>query len=172
MPQAIPAIATAAKAFFAKTIFTVGTYALTVGTVAKVALAAGAYAYSRAQTKKALRSIGSFNGSRGLSIREPAATRRLVYGKIRMGGTIVFADTSGANNEFLHLVIAHCEGPCNAIGTVYLNDEVVQHGVAGGSWLWRVVERSPAAWHLLQLRSLKTFAGPIPVRPSELHRGN
>jgi hypothetical protein len=125
MPQAIPAIATAAKAFFAKTIFTVGTYALTVGTVAKVALAAGAYAYSRAQTKKALRSIGSFNGSRGLSIREPAATRRLVYGKIRMGGTIVFADTSGTNNEFLHLVIAHCEGPCNAIGTVYLNDEVV-----------------------------------------------
>lgn len=124
MPEAIPAAVTAAKGFFAKFI-TVAGVKITYATIAKVALVAAAYATSRQQMKKALRSLGTMDASRSVSVREPAAPRRILYGQIRMGGTIVFADTSGTNNEYLHLVIAHCEGPIEEIGTVYLNDEIV-----------------------------------------------
>jgi hypothetical protein len=125
MFQIFVAFVKIAAAFFAKTAVTVAGIAVTYGTIAKLVLVGGSYAYSRAQAKKALRSLGSFSGSRGISIREPAASRRILYGKMRMGGTIVFAGTSGTNNEFLNMVIVHCEGPCQAIGDVYINDEVV-----------------------------------------------
>lgn len=125
MPQVIPEIVKQAAVVFSKVLFSVGGVDLTVGTVAKIALAAGSYSYSRSQAKRALRSIGSFDKSRTVTIRESDAPRRILYGEMRMGGTLVFAATSGTNNEYLHLVIAHCEGPCEAIGDVYLNDEVV-----------------------------------------------
>ena len=127
MPQVVAGLKIAG-AFLGKTAFMLGGakgIAITYATIAKVALVAGSYAYSRAQAKRAMRSIGSFDGSRGVSIREPAATRRILYGQLRVGGTIVFADTSGTNNEYIHLAIAHCEGPIEEIGDCYLNDEVV-----------------------------------------------
>ena len=58
-----------------------------------------------------------------LTIREPAASRRLCLGETRVGGTIVFAHRTGFST--LHVIIAFCEGPVEAIGDIYFNDEVV-----------------------------------------------
>jgi predicted phage tail protein len=46
----------------------------------------------------------------------------VVYGRRKIGGTRVLTEASGASNEYLHIVIAHCEGPIDAIETVYLDD--------------------------------------------------
>ena len=45
----------------------------------------------------------------------------VVYGKRRVGGARVFLETTGAMHEYLHLVVALCEGPINDIPTVYID---------------------------------------------------
>ena len=34
------------------------------------------------------------------------ASHRIIYGKTRVGGTIVYAESTGSTNDFLHMVIA------------------------------------------------------------------
>jgi len=46
----------------------------------------------------------------------------IIYGSRRVGATRLFTEASGAANETLHLVFAHCEGEISAINTVYLDD--------------------------------------------------
>lgn len=45
----------------------------------------------------------------------------VVYGRRRIGGTRCLTEATGDSNEYLHIVIAHCEGPIDAIETVYLD---------------------------------------------------
>lgn len=66
---------------------------------------------------------------RTVSVREPVAARRIIYGRARVGGTIVFMTTrTGAgsdrpNNE-LHMVIVLAGHRVRSIGAVYLNGEL------------------------------------------------
>jgi Putative phage tail protein len=46
----------------------------------------------------------------------------VIYGRRRVGGTRVFIEVSGANNEYLHVVIVLSEGPVASIDNVYLDD--------------------------------------------------
>ena len=46
----------------------------------------------------------------------------VVYGYRKIGGTRVFMEVSGTDNEFLHVVIAMSEGEINSFENVYLND--------------------------------------------------
>ena len=46
----------------------------------------------------------------------------IVYGYRKIGGTRVFMEVSGNDNEFLHVVIAMSEGEINSFENVYLND--------------------------------------------------
>lgn len=46
----------------------------------------------------------------------------VIYGRRRVGGTRVFIEVSGANNEYLHVVLVLAEGPVAAIDNVYLDD--------------------------------------------------
>lgn len=46
----------------------------------------------------------------------------VLYGSRRVGGSRIFTEAAGDDNEFLHLVIALCEGEIGAINTVYLDD--------------------------------------------------
>ena len=57
------------------------------------------------------------------TIREPAASRRFVFGETRVGGTIVFAHRTGLDT--IHVIVVLCDGPVEAIGDIYFNDEVV-----------------------------------------------
>jgi len=48
----------------------------------------------------------------------------VIYGLRKVGGTRVFMETSGTDNEYLHVVIAMSEGEINSFESVYLNDIV------------------------------------------------
>ena len=52
----------------------------------------------------------------------PVAPIPVIYGSRKVGGTRVFIEASGTDNEYLHIVLAVGEGEINAINTVYLND--------------------------------------------------
>lgn len=43
-------------------------------------------------------------GSRTVSIRQPDAPWRIIFGRARVGGILTFAHFTGTNNEFLHLI--------------------------------------------------------------------
>ena len=48
----------------------------------------------------------------------------VIYGQRKVGGTRVFVSTSGADNEYLYIVLVLCEGEIQEIGDVYLNDVI------------------------------------------------
>ena len=58
-----------------------------------------------------------------LTIKAPAADAKIVYGQTRVGGTIIYVETSGTDNRFLHQVIALAGHEVQSIGQVYINDE-------------------------------------------------
>jgi len=60
---------------------------------------------------------------RTVTSREPVAPRRIVYGKVRLGGTYVYMHTTDDESK-LHLVIPLCEGPVEGIDEIYFNDEI------------------------------------------------
>lgn len=99
---------------------------VTAAALKTVAYVAIAYGINRLLTKKP--SSPSFDGS-GLqntqTIRESAAPRQIIYGEVRTGGVLVFAQTSGVKNEYLNLVIALASHEVEAIGDIYFNDEVI-----------------------------------------------
>lgn len=96
-----------------------------IAAIIKAAIVVGTYAYSRAQMKKALRGLNALDTGRTLTVREAAASRKIVYGRCRVGGVLVYIATSGASNEYVHMVIVHAGHECEAINDVYLNDVVV-----------------------------------------------
>ena len=59
------------------------------------------------------------------NVRDPASTRKLVYGTARVGGTIVFFNTSDTNNNYLHMVIAVAGHEIESYEEVYFGDEKV-----------------------------------------------
>lgn len=77
--------------------------------------------------KKPKASAGSFQNysrDRTLTVRQPAAPRRVIYGEVKVGGVMVFLHTT-ANDTKLHIIQTLAGHECEAIGDVYLNDEVV-----------------------------------------------
>ena len=50
----------------------------------------------------------------------------VIYGERRVGGTPVFYEVTGDDNEFLHMVIAICEGEIEEIETVFFNEEAIE----------------------------------------------
>jgi hypothetical protein len=131
MPQVIPTIVAKAAAFVATGFGLSSTANLAVFAVASnvftaaiyVGLTVGPSLYSRKLAKKALRN--SLDQGRTLMIRQPAAPREIVYGTVRKSGVLVFAHTTGTNNEFLHMIVALAGHQCESIGDIYLNDQIV-----------------------------------------------
>jgi hypothetical protein len=127
MPQVIPFVVKAVT-FIVSAGAATSPWALTTAMIARFAVAVGMTVYQRQQTKKALAQLGgtaNLDQGRMVTVREAAATRKLIYGQMRVGGTLVYAGVSGSSKEYLHLVIAHADHECQEIGDVYLNDEVV-----------------------------------------------
>jgi predicted phage tail protein len=46
----------------------------------------------------------------------------VVYGRRKIGGTRVFVETSGSDNEYLYVCLVLCEGEIESIDEVYIND--------------------------------------------------
>ncbi len=47
----------------------------------------------------------------------------VIYGERKVGGTRVFIETSGAENESLFICLVLCEGEVHQIGDIFINDE-------------------------------------------------
>ena len=74
-------------------------------------------------------------GGQTVTTREPAATRKVIYGRTRVGGNIVFLDTVGDDNEFLYLVIAVAGHEIDGYEKVYFDDELIYDSASyQGTW--------------------------------------
>ena len=117
MPQAIPAlitsIVTAAKA-------------ITLAAVIKfAAITAASMAVSKLLAPKMPSFSDSSLSDRSQATRNPISARTIVYGKTRVSGTIVYLSTTGATNEYLHIVLTLAGHEIQAIDEIYFNDELV-----------------------------------------------
>jgi len=96
-----------------------------VSTAAAIAIGVAATALTYAVTPEF--GAGSFSNeayAQQQMLRSPAEPRRGVYGRAMVSGPLIFAEETGTDNEFLHLVIALAGHRCDAIETVYFGDEV------------------------------------------------
>ena len=55
----------------------------------------------------------------------------IIYGKMRVGGAIVYDESTGANNKLFHRVIAVAGHEVESFDTIYINDEVVTLDISG-----------------------------------------
>jgi len=131
MPQAvIPALvataATVGTAYVAGTVATI-TAAYVVGTFA-VNLALTAASQALAPKPKQPNIGGGGNGgidqSKTITARSSNATRKLVYGETRIGGTFAFIEATDSD-EYLHLVIVLSAHELEQFTTIYFNEEAL-----------------------------------------------
>jgi hypothetical protein len=101
---------------------TVGVFLITAATFIGIT-AVTSWAISALTPKPRFGSLGS----QGILVnsREAAAPHHFVYGEIRKGGTITYLETTGATNEFLHMIVALAGHPVHEIGDIFINDEIV-----------------------------------------------
>jgi hypothetical protein len=99
-----------------------GAFALTAAVYVGVSLVTS-WALSALAPKP---SLGSAN-SRGLLVnqKDGIAPHDFVYGEVRKGGIVTYYETTGENNKFLHQIIVLAGHEVDAIGDIYINDEVV-----------------------------------------------
>jgi len=99
------------------------------------AVGAGMSMVSRALMPKP--SLGQQMAGLEFSVREPDATRKMIYGRTRVGGSIVFIDTTDGDedNEYIHMVIAFAGHEVDAFEEIYANQERIwNNGVRTVSW--------------------------------------
>ncbi|MDP6584020.1 MAG: phage tail protein [Anaerolineales bacterium] len=53
------------------------------------------------------------------------ASLPVIYGMRKVGGNIVFLETSGTDNEFLYMIFAMAEGICESCESIYIDDKLV-----------------------------------------------
>jgi hypothetical protein len=120
MPYVVPYLVAFFEALGAgATIATVAAYVVIIA--AEIALS---YGIAKLTAKNPNTSGGLDNG-RTQMVRAPDNPRMLVYGRVRTSGTLAFIATTGASNEYLHLVLTLASHKVNFIDQVWLNDEVL-----------------------------------------------
>ncbi len=125
-----------AGGIIAGSILEAGIIGVVAETVGASLLASGVGMVAGGLASTAIRSAFTDSPSAPQSVASSAQTARgillntsgtidpinVIYGTRKVGGTLVYAEASGASNEYLHLVLALCEGEISAINTVYLDD--------------------------------------------------
>lgn len=79
-------------------------------------------------------SLGAQMQGNSVTVREPAVSRKIIYGRARVGGAIVYIDSTGTDNEYLHLVIAVAGHAIDGFEQVWFNDTKVWDGSFQGNW--------------------------------------
>lgn len=110
-----------------------------------VTYSAIAYGLNRALAKKPSNpSLDGAGLNNTITVKSATAPRQLIYGRVRTGGVLVYAETSGTNNEFLNLVIALAGHEVEEIGDIYFDDVVVPLSsnaatgtYAGYAWVYK-----------------------------------
>lgn len=131
MPMLIPVVVAAVAsigtyaAIGAATVsilgFTVST-TLVAGIVGSIAAAATSLLVGAAFAQKPKAPAGQEAQDRKQLIRSPVSPRQVVYGWQRVGGDLVYASSTGADQRFLHLVVVLASHPVQKIGTFWLNE--------------------------------------------------
>lgn len=95
------------------------------------------------------------------TVRQPVMPREIVYGFVRKGGTLVYANLS-TDNQFLDLVVVLADTPVEEIRTIYLNGDAVfspgQTDGAGGYYNYAWCDRhdgDPSASPFPYLRTVE-----------------
>lgn len=109
--------------------FQMGVFLSTFGTQLAIIAISGAIAKSGKQQSQP--SYQAEARDRLQVIRSAVETRRVIYGQAMVSGPLVYAESTGTNNQYLHLVIPLAGHECEEIGDVYLGDELV--GTLDGS---------------------------------------
>jgi hypothetical protein len=121
----MPALVTAVSAAWTAFTATVVVGAVTIGTILK----AGAVIYGMVESqRKRQEARSAYNASlrdRTVTIRSSEASRRHAYGRVRIGGVIVYGCNSGARKEYLHLVVALTGHEMSSIDDVWLGDRSI-----------------------------------------------
>jgi hypothetical protein len=76
------------------------------------------------QKKPEQPSFASQSSDRTLSVRQPITTRTTVYGRVKVGGPILFIHTTDSNNWF-HMIVGLASHEIEAIDDVYFDDEKI-----------------------------------------------
>jgi hypothetical protein len=107
------------------------------GFAAAFALGAGLSMVSRALMPKP--SVGQQLTGMDFTVREPDATRKIIYGRTRVGGAIVFIDTTDGDedNEYIHMVLAFAGHEIDGFEEIYANQEKIWDDVTLRKVSWQ-----------------------------------
>ncbi len=100
------------------------TATLTVGALlGSIAISVGISLLSRVLFKPKIPDFDSKAIDRSHIIRSTISPQRVIYGEAQVSGVLVFAESSGEDNQYLHLIIVLTGHEVEAIDTVYFNEK-------------------------------------------------
>lgn len=113
-------------AYIAVTIATMSVETIVAFVVKTVVTMAVNMAINAAFSKKpkAQASFANYAQDRTLTVRQPAAPRRVIYGQAKVGGVMVFLHATNSDSH-LHIIQTLAGHEVEEIGDIYLNDELV-----------------------------------------------
>lgn len=94
-------------------------------------MAYSGYTQRKAQAKARAAANASAK-DREVMVRSAIAPRRIVYGRDRISGPIVYMESTGDKQQYLHIVVALAAHECDAIETVYFNEVALPDGDGDG----------------------------------------
>ena len=104
------------------------------GFAAAFAVGAGLSMVSRALAPKP--NLGAQMRGIQQTTREPASSRKIIYGRMRVGGQVVFISHSGDDNKYMHMAIAFASHEIQAYDEIWFNDNKIWTASGGfqGDW--------------------------------------
>jgi len=115
-------VTAAASVYLGGGSFTFKAFALRAGVSASLSAAAQTLS-AQPRTSQ----FGSFENTangRVQMVKQPTSSRRAVYGKVRVGGTLAHIEST-EDDKFLHLVLMLASHEVEVIDTIYINDEAL-----------------------------------------------
>jgi len=95
---------------------------------AAFAISAGFSLLSKAMVPKS-DLTGQMSG-RSVMTRDAAHSRKIVYGRAKIGGNVVYLESTGSDNKYLWLVVAVAGHEIDAYESVWFNDEKIYNGTS------------------------------------------
>lgn len=121
---AISAVTAAVGAGVSTGFAAIGTSAFFSAFATRFAISVGLSFLSSALSPKPKRSSGSTEAGYTVAGIGPAQDHAIIYGQTRVGGVIVYKETTDSN-KYLHMVVAIAGHECEEITSVFFNDEVL-----------------------------------------------
>lgn len=86
-----------------------------------------------ALTPKPSLGAGGAGGNRGYQVnsRGSALDHQIIYGRVRVGGVVLYDEATGDNNKYLHRIIAVAGHEVESFDRIYINDSYIDFGNIG-----------------------------------------